>query len=72
VIDRGEETGLTIIEWASAILYNGAGRYSDALRSAERAGRYPEEFGLSIWALPELIEAAVRSGDADRGRRAAE
>jgi DNA-binding CsgD family transcriptional regulator len=70
VIRRGEGTGLTIMEWASAILFNGAGRYADALRSAEQASQYPEEFGLSIWALPELIEAAVRTGDADRARRA--
>jgi DNA-binding CsgD family transcriptional regulator len=66
VMRRGEGMGLTVIEWASAVLYNATGRYADALRAAEQASRYPEEFGLSIWALPELIEAAVRSGEAER------
>jgi DNA-binding CsgD family transcriptional regulator len=62
VMHRGEGGGLTVIEWASAVLYNGMGRYVDALAAAEPAARYPEEVGLSGWVLPELIEAAVRSG----------
>jgi DNA-binding CsgD family transcriptional regulator len=48
--------------WASAALANGLGRYEEALASTE--GR--RERGFSVWALPELIEAAVRSGHPER------
>jgi DNA-binding CsgD family transcriptional regulator len=45
----------------AAILYNGLGRYADALAAAQQAGKDP--LYVSAWALPELIEAAVRSGN---------
>jgi len=66
VMRRGEGMGLTVIQWASAVLYNAAGEYGKALTAAEQASRYPEEFGLANWGLPELIEAAVRSASAER------
>jgi len=66
VMRRGEGMGLTVIQWASAVLYNAAGEYGKALTAAELASRYPEEFGLASWGLPELIEAAVRSASAER------
>ena len=53
-------------EWTRAVLYIGLGRYEEALAAAERAVEDPEELGLSTWAWPELIEAAARSGNADR------
>jgi DNA-binding CsgD family transcriptional regulator len=67
VMGRGEGGGLTVIQWASAVLANGVGRYEDALAAAELAAEHPEEFGLSNWALPELVEAAVRTGETERG-----
>jgi DNA-binding CsgD family transcriptional regulator len=70
VMRRGEGGGLTVIAWARALLYNAAGRYADALQAAEEASRHPEEFGLASWGLPELIEAGVRSGNAERAARA--
>src|SRR3954452_22974378 len=54
--------------FVSASLYNGLGRYEDALAAAERAADREEESLLAL-ALPELIEAAARSG---RPRRADE
>ena len=66
VMRRGEGMGLTVIQWASAVLYNATGEYAKALTAAELASRYPEEFGLASWGLPELIEAAVRSASAER------
>jgi DNA-binding CsgD family transcriptional regulator len=45
-----------------ASLYNGLGRYDGALTAAQRACEYPQELGFSILVLPELIEAASRSG----------
>ena len=63
---RGEGGGITIVEWASALLYNGLGRYADAVVVAERAAGHPEEFGMGVWALPELIEAAARNEEPER------
>jgi DNA-binding CsgD family transcriptional regulator len=61
VVARGEGQGLALIDWTSAVLYNGVGRYEDALDAAQRAGGHPEELPFA-WGLVELIEAATRSG----------
>ena len=65
---RGEGLALACIDWATAVLYNGLGRYEKALAAAEQASEYPQEL-WSTFILPELIEAAVRTG---RTARAAE
>lgn len=68
---RGEGMGLTVIEWVNAVLFNGLGRYGDALRAAAEATRRPEELGpTKQWALVELVEAAARAGDAERAAQA--
>jgi DNA-binding CsgD family transcriptional regulator/tetratricopeptide (TPR) repeat protein len=59
VVARGGGIGLSTIHWASAVLYNGLGRYDEACESAERAIEYPHD---TFWALSELIEAATRTG----------
>jgi DNA-binding CsgD family transcriptional regulator len=61
VVARGEGLGLTVIQWASAVLYNGLARWEDALAAAQRAGEDPHEQLFSTWAAVELIEAATRS-----------
>jgi DNA-binding CsgD family transcriptional regulator len=48
------------------VLFNGLGRYQDALSAAEQAAEHPHELGLSTWVPTEIIEAAVRSGDPER------
>jgi DNA-binding CsgD family transcriptional regulator len=65
VVARGEGQGLALIDWTSAVLYNGVGRYEDALEAAQRAAEHPEELPFA-WGLVELIEAATRSGKAAR------
>jgi DNA-binding CsgD family transcriptional regulator len=60
---RGEGVGITIIQWANAALNNGLGRYDQALAAATHAFGYQEDLGSLLWAAPELIEAAVRTGD---------
>jgi DNA-binding CsgD family transcriptional regulator len=67
---RGEGGGLTMIEWALAVLYNGVGRYAEAAVIAEQTCSHLEEIGLGVWALPELIEAAVRNEQPDRAAEA--
>jgi DNA-binding CsgD family transcriptional regulator len=56
--------GLGVIEWATALLHNGCGRYAEALAAARRGCEY-DDVGLFAWALVELIEAGVRSGETD-------
>jgi len=61
VVRRGEGMGLANMQWATAALYNGLGRYEDALAAAQQAGEHPQELWSTL-VLPELIEAAARSG----------
>src|ERR671937_2169430 len=56
--------GLGVIEWATALLNNGRGRYAEALAAAQRGCEH-DDVGLFAWALVELIEASVRSGATD-------
>ena len=58
--------GLTVgyANWVAAILHNSLGRYEQALTAATRSSQDAAMY-VSLWALPELIEAAVRSGNAD-------
>jgi DNA-binding CsgD family transcriptional regulator len=64
VIARGEGGGLTFIEWTTAVLYNGLGKYEDALMAGQVAREHREEFLSPLW-LHELVEAAARSGKPD-------
>jgi DNA-binding CsgD family transcriptional regulator len=68
---RGEGIALTIAEFLSGCLYNGLGRYEAALAAVAPAECVHAE-GPAIWALTELVEAAVRSGQPERARRAFE
>jgi DNA-binding CsgD family transcriptional regulator len=61
---RGEGMGLGVIEWATALLYNGCGRYEAALAAAKRGCEH-DDVGLFAWSLVELVEAGVRSGAID-------
>ena len=58
----GQGIGVQWAEWVNAILLNGLGRYGQALASARRAAEETPQLFVSVWARPELIEAAVRSG----------
>ena len=58
----GQGAAVTWAHWVAAILYNGLGRYQEALASARQATGY-KLVHLSMWALPELVEAAARTGD---------
>src|SRR6516225_763088 len=58
----GQGLGIEYSRWGSAILYNGLGRYEQALTAAQQASNEAPELFVSAWALPELIEAAARAG----------
>jgi DNA-binding CsgD family transcriptional regulator/tetratricopeptide (TPR) repeat protein len=57
--------------WAAAVLYNGLGRYAAAASAARHATSDPLKW-WSMWVLPEFVEAAARTGDADLARDALE
>jgi DNA-binding CsgD family transcriptional regulator len=60
---RGEGIGVSVLDWAQAVLCNGLGRYDEARMAALRATEYPHDLGGPLnWGLVELIEAAVRAG----------
>jgi DNA-binding CsgD family transcriptional regulator len=63
---RGEGIGVTLTNWANAVLNNGLGRYDRALAAAEQGSEDPAELGLAAWSTVELIEAAARTGQRER------
>jgi DNA-binding CsgD family transcriptional regulator len=67
---RGEGLAVQMAHWATAVLCNSLGRYLEALPPAKQASEDAPQLFLSGWALPELIEAASRTGDGERGAEA--
>jgi DNA-binding CsgD family transcriptional regulator/tetratricopeptide (TPR) repeat protein len=66
----GQGAAMTYAHWVSAILHNGLGRYADALAAAQQAMQDP--LYVSMWALPELVEAAARSANTEVATQALE
>jgi DNA-binding CsgD family transcriptional regulator len=62
---EGQGLAAAWAHWAAAVLYNGLGRYGDAASAARQATSNTFEPWVSMWALPELVEAAARAGDHD-------
>ena len=65
VTQRGEGYGIACAEWANAVLSNGLGLPRDAVVAADRAAEYHGDLGFYRWALVELVEAAVHSGETE-------
>jgi DNA-binding CsgD family transcriptional regulator len=63
--------GVTCANWAAAILYNGLARYDRAMQAAQVCTGIAELW-VSVWVLPELIEAATRLDRAQVARDALE
>jgi DNA-binding CsgD family transcriptional regulator len=68
----GQGLAATNAYWGAAVLYNGLGRYEEAASAAQRATSDTFEPYVSMWALPELVEAAARGGEAQLARDALE
>ncbi|MFD3402116.1 ATP-binding protein [Kribbella sp. NPDC058693] len=64
-IEQAGEQSITAANayWAAALLHNGCGRYAEAAAAAQQASSNTFEPWISTWALPDLVEAAVRAGD---------
>jgi tetratricopeptide (TPR) repeat protein len=69
-IARGEGLAVQMTERSVAVLYNGLGRYTEALRAAEQATEESYSPLSRQLTLPELIEAAVRTGRREQARGA--
>jgi DNA-binding CsgD family transcriptional regulator len=61
----GDSAEVTMAHYGSAVLHNALGRYPGAERAAAQASA-ASRFTISNLALPELVEAAVRAGHAER------
>ncbi|MBN2359043.1 MAG: LuxR family transcriptional regulator, partial [Deltaproteobacteria bacterium] len=68
---RGEGATIGLAQVALAALHNGLGNYDEALAAAAPPVEY-DELTFSSVALPELIEAAVRSSQPERAATALE
>jgi DNA-binding CsgD family transcriptional regulator len=68
--DGGQGLAVAWAHWAAAVLYNGLARYDQAAWAARRATSDSSNPWMSMWALPELVEAAARVGDAGLARDA--
>ena len=66
----GQGTAVQYAHWAKAVLMNGLGRYEEALASASRASELIPQIFIATWALSELVEAAMRTGNIDRAEDA--
>jgi hypothetical protein len=71
-IARGEGSAVQLASWAEAVLHNGLGHYAEALAAAEPATEETCQPLATQLVLPELIEAAVRTGQAEIAREALE
>jgi DNA-binding CsgD family transcriptional regulator len=69
---RGEGQGLAVAHCSRAVLFNGLGRYEEALAAASLAGAYPGDLAFRNWSLAELVEAAVRTGETRAAAEAVE
>lgn len=58
---RGDTVAMTFLEYCTAIVNNGLGRYDQALYAGRCAMARPDSF-VSMWAAAEVVEAAVRAG----------
>jgi DNA-binding NarL/FixJ family response regulator len=58
--------------WTAAVLYNGLARYKEAASAARQASSNTLNPWMSMWPMPELVEAAARAGDVELARDALE
>jgi DNA-binding CsgD family transcriptional regulator/tetratricopeptide (TPR) repeat protein len=69
----GQGVIIELTDWLLALLYNGVGRYRDAVAAAKAAGEHrPGEVLVSAWTAIELLEAATRSDNPEVARIALE
>jgi len=68
--DGGQGQAVAWVHWAAAILYNGLARYADAASALRQYTSNTRNPWMSMWAMPELVEAGARAGDTELAREA--
>ena len=68
--ERGEGISSQSAHWAKAILHNGLSQYAEAVVAAEQAVDETYLPQVTWWVLPELVEAAARTGNRDLAEQA--
>ena len=68
----GQALAMRQAQGAAAVLYNGLGRYEDAVAAAYEAAAARLDHPSAMLGLPELVEGAVRAGDVPVARDAFE
>ena len=67
---RGQGLAVSVAQWAASVLYNGIARYDEALAAARQVTAHDIDPYPNMWALPELVEAAARTGETNVAREA--
>lgn len=57
----GRGIAVELIEWLSAVLCNGLGRYPEVVAAQDATRDRPQEVFVSAWTAMEVLEAAVKS-----------
>jgi DNA-binding CsgD family transcriptional regulator len=65
LVRRVDGQGLRFIHWVTAVLYNGLGRYEEALAAVQQADENTHPSWWRNYGSVELIEAAARSGKSE-------
>ena len=60
---RGEGYALSAANFSQAVLYNGLGRFAEAVACGRRELPYTHELNLAMRTLVELVEAAAHTGE---------
>jgi DNA-binding CsgD family transcriptional regulator len=60
---RGEGYALSAANFSQAVLYNGLGRFAEAVAFGRRELPYTHELNLAMRTLVELVEAAAHTGE---------
>jgi DNA-binding CsgD family transcriptional regulator len=66
----GQGTAIEFADLAMAVVFNGLGRYAEAVLPAREASDATPELVVAGWALLELVEAAARTGEMELAHRA--
>jgi DNA-binding CsgD family transcriptional regulator len=69
---RGQGSAVQDARCARSVVLNALGRHDEALVAAEQASDDSQALPVTLWALSERVEAAVRSGEAGSAANALE
>ncbi|MEU3410316.1 AAA family ATPase [Streptomyces sp. NPDC006658] len=66
----GQGVAIAFANWSAAVLYNGLGQYDKARAAAVECSQDSPGLYVSLFVLPELVEAAAYTGDTELAHEA--